>query len=122
MRKNQLLLLLALIICLPLSAQKKRQNQEAETKEETPAYLKSSTYSALSFRSVGPAVTSGRIADFAVHPNNHDVYYVATASGGVWKTVNHGTTFKPIFDRQGSYSIGVVTLDPQQPSTVWVGT
>lgn len=122
-RKNQLLLLLVLVLCLPLNAQRKRKNQEAEpAKEETPASLQASTYSAFKFRAVGPAVTSGRIADFAVHPDNKDVYYVATASGGVWKTVNHGTTFQPIFDQQGSYSIGCITLDPQQPSTVWVGT
>jgi photosystem II stability/assembly factor-like uncharacterized protein len=103
-------------------AQRKKQTDPAPAKEETPLHLKASTYSALAFRSVGPAVTSGRIADFAVHPDNKDVYYVATASGGVWKTVNHGTTYTPIFDQQNSYSIGCVSLDPQQPSTVWVGS
>ncbi|HFA49366.1 MAG TPA: glycosyl hydrolase [Bacteroidetes bacterium] len=76
----------------------------------------------LDWRSVGPAVTSGRIADFAVHPQKHSTYYVATASGGVWKTTNAGTTYEPIFDGEGSYSIGCVTLDPSNPNTVWVGT
>lgn len=117
-----LLLALSFLLCGQAMAQKKKQKEDTPAKEETPIELKSSTYSALSFRSVGPAVTSGRIADFAVHPDNQDVYYVATASGGVWKTVNHGTTYTPIFDQQGSYSIGCVSLDPQQPSTVWVGT
>ena len=78
--------------------------------------------SALKFRSVGPAVTSGRIADIAVNPEDYSEYYVATASGGVWKTNNHGTTFTPIFDGQGSYSIGCVTLDPNNANVVWVGT
>ncbi|MBK9271530.1 MAG: glycosyl hydrolase [Saprospiraceae bacterium] len=78
--------------------------------------------SALSFRSIGPAVTSGRIADIAVNPNNHDEYYVAVASGGVWKTVNHGVTFMPIFDGQGSYSIGCLAIDPSNTNTIWVGT
>ncbi|HMS69608.1 MAG TPA: glycosyl hydrolase [Saprospiraceae bacterium] len=78
--------------------------------------------SGLKFRAIGPAVTSGRIADFAVNPKNHSEFYIAVASGGVWKTVNKGTTFTPIFDGQGSYSIGCVALDPQQPNTVWVGT
>lgn len=117
-----IILILSLLLATNLSAQKKKSSKETATKTETPKVLKSSTYGALAFRSVGPAVTSGRIADFAVHPQNHDLYYVATASGGVWKTVNHGTTFTPIFDQQGSYSIGCVSLDPQQPSTVWVGT
>jgi hypothetical protein len=79
-------------------------------------------YSALSFRSLGPATTSGRVADMAVDPNNHDVWFVATASGGVWKTVNHGLTFSPLFDNEGSYSIGCVTIDPSNSNTIWVGT
>jgi hypothetical protein len=79
-------------------------------------------YSALSFRSLGPATTSGRVADMAVDPNNHDVWFVATASGGVWKTINHGLTFSPLFDNEGSYSIGCVTIDPSNSNTIWVGT
>ncbi|HYF32078.1 MAG TPA: hypothetical protein VD993_13235 [Chitinophagaceae bacterium] len=89
---------------------------------QTKNTFTSSTFSALRFRSIGPAVTSGRIADFAVNPNNTSEYYVATASGGVWKTTSRGVTFQPIFDDQGSYSIGCVTLDPSNSSVVWVGT
>ncbi len=74
------------------------------------------------FRNIGPAVTSGRIADFAVNPNNFNEYYVATASGGVWKTKNDGITYEPIFDGQGSYSIGCITLDPNNTNVVWVGS
>jgi hypothetical protein len=84
--------------------------------------LKSSVLTGLSFRSVGPALTSGRIADFAVVPENPSTYYVASASGGVWKTVNTGTTYEPIFDSQGSYSIACVTLNPTNSNEVWVGT
>lgn len=76
----------------------------------------------LNFRLVGPALTSGRIADIAVDPKNHDIWYVAAASGGVWKTTNHGTTFAPIFDNYGSYSIGCVTIAPSNNNTIWVGT
>jgi photosystem II stability/assembly factor-like uncharacterized protein len=73
-------------------------------------------------RSVGPAFTSGRISGFAVDPNNHTRYYVAVASGGVWKTTNAGTTWTPIFDNEASYSIGAIALDPKNPLTVWVGS
>lgn len=76
----------------------------------------------LRLRSIGPALLSGRISDFAVHPTNKKIWYVATASGGLWKTTNAGTTFTPIFDDQPSYSIGVVVLDPRNPNVVWVGT
>ena len=76
----------------------------------------------LKFRSIGPSVTSGRIADFAFHPDDKSTFYVGTASGGLWKTTNNGSTWKSIFDGQASYSIGVVTLDPNNPNVVWVGT
>ncbi len=110
------LLFLALTACIsvPLIAQKK--------KNEATNSIEASTVAGLKFRMVGPAKTSGRIADLAVHPDNHNVWYVAAASGGVWKTTNHGTTFSPIFDNYDSYSIGCVTLAPTNPNTVWVGT
>ena len=79
-------------------------------------------YSGLKLRNLGPALTSGRISDFAVNPNKPSEYYVAVASGGVWKTQNAGTTWTPIFDGQNSFSIGDVTLDPNDSNVVWVGT
>ena len=65
---------------------------------------------------------SGRIADVAIDPTNENVWYVAVGSGGVWKTTNAGTTFNPIFDDQPVCSIGCVTIDPNNPYTIWVGT
>ena len=90
--------------------------------EKSDAKLQAGTYAGLEFRSIGPAQTSGRIADFAVVPGQRSSYYVAVASGGVWKTTNAGTTWKPLFDEQDSYSIGCVSLDPNDPLVVWVGT
>ncbi len=81
-----------------------------------------SKFLGLKFRSIGPAFMSGRIADIAIHPCNDNIWYVAVGSGGVWKTVNSGVTWNPIFDKQSSYSIGCVTIDPVNPNTVWVGT
>lgn len=77
---------------------------------------------AMEFRAIGPAVTGGRIADIAVHPTRTGTWYLGVGSGGVWKTENAGTTWKPLFDGDRSYSIGEVTLDPSNPETVWVGT
>ena len=73
-------------------------------------------------RSIGPALSSGRVADFAIHPQQPQIQYVAMASGGLWKTDNHGITWSPLFDAQGSYALGVVSLDPRDPKTVWVGS
>jgi len=95
--------------------------QKKAAPESTPTFL-SETFSGLKLRSIGPSVTSGRVSDFAVNPANAREYYVATSSGGVWKTTNKGVTYSPIFDGQGSYSIGCVTLDPSNASTVWVGS
>jgi len=80
------------------------------------------TFQGLRFRSLGPAVASGRVTSFAVDPANIAHYYVGVASGGVWKTENNGITWTPVFDNEGSYSIGTVVLDPKRPTTVWVGT
>jgi len=97
----------------------------AQRRRSAPAPVKpieSKLFDSLQFRSIGPAFMSGRIADLAIDPTNENIWYVAVGSGGVWKTVNAGTTFKPIFDDQPVYSIGCVTLDPNNPYTVWVGT
>ncbi len=90
--------------------------------QETEPKIDTSLVSGLKFRNIGPAFSSGRIADIAIHPGDEQTWYVAVGSGNVWKTVNAGVTWTPIFDDQGSYSIGCVTIDPQNPNTIWVGT
>ena len=117
MKKN-ILLLVSLAILFTVQAQKK-DTKQAPAKEEKKDEL---SLSGIKFRNIGPAVTSGRISDFAVNPGNFNEYYVATSSGGVWKTVNAGTTYEPIFDSQGSYSIGCVVIDPNNTNVVWVGS
>ncbi len=95
---------------------------EEDTTKKSKDKFSSGTFSGLIFRSIGPALTSGRISDIAVHPNDYSTYFVTAASGGVWKTTNAGTTWAPVFDSQGSYSIGCVALDPNNPHVVWIGT
>jgi len=83
----------------------------------------SATISGLAARNIGSATMSGRIAALdAVNENGRLTLFVGSASGGVWKSVNGGTTFKPVFDRQDVQSIGAVTIDPSNPKIVWVGT
>ncbi|NQZ78124.1 MAG: glycosyl hydrolase, partial [Ekhidna sp.] len=76
----------------------------------------------LAMREIGPALMGGRISDIAIHPNQPHTWYVAAGSGNLWKTTNRGTTWKPIFDDQQSYSIGDVATDPNNPNVIWVGT
>ncbi|MAN87693.1 MAG: glycosyl hydrolase [Algoriphagus sp.] len=95
---------------------------EAQKKEEGKPAIYETAWNSLSFRSIGPAFTSGRIADFAVNPDNPSEFYVGVAAGGVWKTTNKGLNFEPVFDSQGSYSIGVVEMDPNNHNVIWVGT
>ena len=126
-QKTILLLLCTVLAYMPTSqAQKSKKEsdkkEQPQDDEDEKSLLEKTSFTGLKFRELGPALTSGRISDFAMHPDNSKIYYVATASGGVWKTDNAGTTFKPLFDSQGSYSIGVVTLDPSNPNIVWVGT
>lgn len=121
---KRLALLLLLACCLPgmiALGQRSKKKAQKETKPEKH-YLESVSLSGLKFRNIGPSITSGRISDFAVNPNNPSEYYIATSSGGVWKTINYGTTFSPIFDGQKSYSIGCITMDPQNPNVLWVGS
>ncbi|HYT84073.1 MAG TPA: hypothetical protein VEK86_11500, partial [Gemmatimonadales bacterium] len=83
----------------------------------------SETISGLGARNIGSAAMSGRIAALdAVHEGARLTIYVGAASGGVWKSTNGGTTFKPVFDKQGAQSIGAVTIDPKNPKVIWVGT
>jgi photosystem II stability/assembly factor-like uncharacterized protein len=114
---------------VPTSSPKGKSRKDQKKDEKTPAPadekkggMTADTFSGFKFRSIGPAVASGRVMSIAVNPKNKFEYYVGVASGGVWKTVNDGTTWTPVFDDQGSFSIGWVALDPNDASVVWVGT
>jgi len=90
---------------------------------QTPVKVDSETISGLGARNIGSAAMSGRIAAVAaVQEGPRLTVYVGAASGGVWKSVNGGTTFKPVFDKQPVQSIGAITIDPKNPKVIWVGT
>jgi hypothetical protein len=118
---NSLIVILTLVISNVAIAQKDKSTKETKP-EQKETLLKPETYSSLSFRGIGPAVTSGRVGDIAVNPKNKSQWYVVAASGGVFKTDNNGTSFYPIFDNQSSYSIGCITIDPNNTNVIWVGT
>jgi len=105
---NYSLLLLASLFFLPLVAQEK--NNESDP------------LAGMKFRSIGPAFMSGRIADIAIDPNDESKWYVAVGSGNVWITKNAGVTWKSTFDDQSVYSTGCITIDPNNTSTIWLGT
>ncbi|HEX8726132.1 MAG TPA: hypothetical protein VF737_12165 [Gemmatimonadaceae bacterium] len=107
-----------LLLALPAAAQRGRA---APAKVDT-APAAGPSLAGLTLRSIGPAMISGRITDIAVNPRNESQWYVGAASGGLWKTDNAGTTWTPVFDHEAVYSIGAVTLDPNDPNVVWVGT
>ena len=114
--KNKLILVALLVIALavcPLADDKEKAEK---------GRFNADTFAGLKLRNIGPALMSGRIADIAVHPKKKSTWLVAVGSGNVWKTENAGTTWKPIFDNETSYSIGCVTIDPNNPEVYWVGT
>ena len=84
--------------------------------------LKTTLFDKIEVRNIGPAKVSGRITKVIKDYSNTSTWYVSTASGNVWKTVNSGTTWKPIFEHYGSYSIGTITMDPVNPNVLWLGT
>ena len=115
--------ILPIALCLAICAL--AQDEDVQPGGRSPGSddpMSAATFSGLRLRGIGPAFTSGRVVGFAVDPENSERYFVAAASGGVWKTNNDGTSWTPVFDTQGSYSIGTVVIDLKNPSVVWVGT
>ena len=79
-------------------------------------------FDAIRFREIGPTAQGGRYVDFAVVESNPKIFYAATATGGLWKTVNHGVTFSPVFDNQPDFALGAVAIAQSRPDVVYVGT
>src|SRR5216684_4871417 len=99
-----------------------KDDKDKDGKGKSADPMSSGAFMGMKLRNVGPALVSGRVVAIAVNPKNKSQYFVGVASGGVWRTDNDGTTYQPVFEHEGSYSIGAITIDPKQPRTVWVGT
>ena len=89
---------------------------------QSPSGITAATIKGLPLRTIGPDITTGRVSDVDIDPKNPNVWYVASASGGLFKTENRGNTFAAIFDEGGSYSLGAVKVDPKDSNVVWLGT
>src|SRR5262245_47050563 len=118
--KKLTLLSLALFSTLLVSAQEPSPQTGDAAPNQDP--FVSGTFEGFRLRAVGPAIASGRVGSIAVHPENKQTWYIGVSSGGGWKTTNAGITFTPVFQNEGSYSVGTVVIDPKNPSTIWVGT
>ncbi len=119
MRKLSAVLLLATATIA--GAQAKPDNKKPAAPPDSSKFT-TGLLSGLKLRSVGPALTSGRVSEVAIDPSDKRTWYVAASAGGVWKSTNGGISFSPIFDGQGSFSIGTVVIDHANPNVVWVGT
>ncbi len=120
--RTSLGVLAVVLLVSPVVAQRRPAAAVPASPPADTTGLTSGLLSGLTFRNIGPAVTGGRIGEIVVHPTDRSTWYLAVHSAGVWKTTNAGTTWTPIFDGEGAYSIGYLALDPSNPLTMWVGT
>lgn len=118
MKKSILIYIIAVLFSFQAIHSQKPKKEKTEDKQA----LDTINLDGLKWRHIGPSLTSGRISDIAVNPNNPYEYYVASSAGGVWKTINAGVEYTPIFDGEGSSSIGCVTIDPNNSNVIWVGS
>src|ERR1044071_93439 len=105
----------ALILCLFTLAVSSGLGQSQNS-------VSSDALKALQFRSIGPTLSSGRVADITVDPNHSNIYYVASAVGGLWKSENRGNTWTSVFDNGGAFNMCCVVVDPKNSNVIWLGT
>lgn len=122
--RTRLWLGLGLALAASVDARSTRTEPEARWQawEQHQALQQSSWFGGLKWRPIGPTVQGGRVVDIEVHPGHPYTFYVAYASGGVWKTRNNGVSFEPLSDGLPTMISGDIAIDPQAPETLWVGT
>jgi photosystem II stability/assembly factor-like uncharacterized protein len=116
--------LTAFCVCLNIvTAQAQNTTDKQKPSEKADEKMtETSAMANLAWRSIGPANMGGRVADVEGVPGDPNIVYVATGSGGIFKTTNGGTSWTPIFDRQNTMSVGDIALEPGNPDVIWVGT
>lgn len=118
-----LVLLSSLVAIVPnVHAEPTSAEDRARSWKQHQQLRQESIFKHLSWRSVGPRKQGGRIETIAVHPDNTSTIYLGIGTGGIWKTNNNGTTWKPIFDDQSTSSIGDIAIAPSDQDVLWVGT
>lgn len=128
MRYNIMLKAIILLLCVSCSGRLFSQNSATPAEirldswENHQALKEKSPYKELQWRCVGPEFSGGRIEAIASHPDEPNTLYVGAGSGNLWKSVNNGTTWEPIFENESTFTIGCVTIAPSDPETIWVGT
>lgn len=130
--QNLMIFLLSLLLFAPVNAQRKRQAETIPTPtsvkerlagyEQRLAMEKNSFAASIPFRNIGPVVFGGRVVDVDVNTKDPTIFYVAYASGGLWKTINNGNTLFPVFDNQAVMTIGDIAVDWNHGEVIWVGT
>ena len=121
-------LVVALGCAIPVLAQRPEPSTPPSFDERQVAWERhlqlddASLFRGLTWRNVGPVVQGGRVVDIESVPGQPYTFYVAYASGGLWRTVNNGVTFEPLFEDQPTIIMGDVEIDPSRPATLWVGT
>ena len=128
--KNSIVFLIIVVLSSQISIAQKTQEQPTYTAAKTrlesfnqrKKLEENSLVSNVKFRSVGPTIMSGRIVDVDVSPDDPTHFYVAYASGGLWKTINNGLSFTPIFDNEAVITIGDIAVDWKHGETIWIGT
>lgn len=112
------------LLLLPALAIAQRPARNARTTAPTNAApaLTAQTLAGIPLRALGPGLVTGRIADIKIDPKNPSTWYIATAFGGLWKTVNRGASFTPLFDEQSTHNMCCIEIDPRNSDILWLGT
>ncbi len=122
MRKNSLGIVVAALLVVGSAGLFAQGKPQSKAKTAVPMPTAQDVLKSISYRSIGPTRQSGRFVDFAVPLQQPNTFYAATGSGGLWKTVNNGQSFEPVFDNEKTVSIGDIAVAPSDPNILWVGT
>src|SRR5438270_4427653 len=117
-----LFVFLLAIFCLSITSSAQRRGGNRDAAAPSSDSGPKDPLENLKFRNLGPAAGGGRVAAVVGIPNEPNIYYIGAAGGGVFKTMDGGLSWKPIFEKEAVASVGAIALAPSNPNLVWVGT